>query len=151
MNRIMGTAHLARWLGVLFVFLFVTGCATGRSYPSPQEIETTLESIMANANPANGAAIVEEYSCGACHISYGDAPVDLAPSFTELRDVAGERRPELSAEAYVYESIVYPEAHLVEGYIGNMPTYYALQMTEDELGDLIAYLLSEQVSELYEG
>ncbi|MBC8099359.1 MAG: hypothetical protein H7Y11_07945, partial [Armatimonadetes bacterium] len=52
------------------------------------------------------------------------------------------RRPPLTAEAYLYESILYPTAYEVEGYTGQMPRTYG-ELSDRDLGDIIAYLLTQ--------
>jgi hypothetical protein len=55
---------------------------------------------------------------------------------------AATRRPPLSAAEYVYESITTPTAYVVEGFQPAMPPNYPERLTDQELGDIIAYLLS---------
>lgn len=99
-----------------------------------------VEPLLQNANPANGAALIEQYECYACHIA--GAP-GIAPVLTGVGRIAAERRPPLTAAAYLYESILYPHVHLVEGYIDSMPRNFGERLSDQELGDLIAYLLQQ--------
>jgi cytochrome c oxidase subunit 2 len=43
-------------------------------------------------------------------------------------------------EAYLRESIVNPRAKVVEGWKGIMPGNYESQVTEEELGEVVAYI-----------
>ncbi|GAB4509226.1 MAG: hypothetical protein OHK0046_03850 [Anaerolineae bacterium] len=95
--------------------------------------------LLVNADPVNGAELVELYGCNACH--GGSNAGHLAPGHTQVAEVAADRHPPLTAAAYLYESIIYPGAYLVEGYQNNMPRTYADQMPDEDLGDIIAYLL----------
>jgi hypothetical protein len=61
--------------------------------------------------------------------------------------LAAERRPSLTAAAYVYESIIYPGAFIVDDYYNNMPRIYHDQIPDDELGDIIAYLLTPKAEQ----
>ena len=99
-----------------------------------------VEPLLADADPTAGEELVELYGCTVCH--GGDNAGRLAPGYTGLSAVAAERRPPLTAEAYVYESIIYPGAYDVEGYANNMPRIYDTQISDDDLGDIIAYILS---------
>ena len=50
----------------------------------------------------------------------------------------------MTAEEYVYESIVAPAAYLVETYedAGAMPQNFAEKLSEDEIQALVAWLLN---------
>jgi hypothetical protein len=57
--------------------------------------------------------------------------------------IAGERVPGLTAEAYLRESIVDPNAYLVDDYTrGLMPRGYADNLTTEEIDSLVQYMLS---------
>lgn len=101
--------------------------------------------LLEDADPANGELLVQEYACVGCHMANANAR--LAPPFTQVAAVAGERRPPLQPEAYIYESILYPGAYEVEGYMNNMPRNYGTLVSDDELGDIIAYLLTLEENE----
>lgn len=99
--------------------------------------------LLANADPARGPDLLQKHGCSACHA--GQNAGYLAPGHAGLYALAAERRPPLTAAAYVYESIVYPGAYIVEGYDQvNMPRIYEQQISPDELGDIIAYLLTPE-------
>lgn len=100
----------------------------------------TAQLLLTGADPARGAELVEEKGCNACHA--GPNAGRLAPPHAEVAAFAAERRPPLTAPAYVYEAIVFPGEFVVDGYQNNMPRVYAEQLTDEELGDIIAYLLT---------
>lgn len=100
-----------------------------------------VEALLVNADAERGETLVQRYGCVACHAGAG-ADNRLAPHWTGLADRAADRHPPLSAEAYLYESIVYPRAVDIEGYTGNMPLIYGSQIPPDDLGSIIAYLLT---------
>lgn len=97
--------------------------------------------LLASADPARGEELILQYGCTACH--GGENAGRLAPDWSSLREVAADRRSPLTAAAYVYESIIHPGAYTVEGYVNNMPRLYDEQISEADLGDIIAYLISE--------
>ncbi len=84
-----------------------------------------------------GEKLSAQYECNACHME-GDG--STAPLFAGLADAAATRRELLDAEQYLYEAIVFPGAHLVDGYTDAMPHNYADRLSLPEIGDLIAYL-----------
>ena len=98
-----------------------------------------LARAMAGADAEIGERLVAETDCATCHLT-GDGRT--APLFDGLASAAAGRRPSLSAEAYLYEAIVSPAAHLVEGYAQAMPNNYGERYSEAELGHMIAYLLT---------
>ena len=100
---------------------------------------TELELIMDEANADIGAGLINEHDCFACHV-LGDG--SLSPLFDGIGALAADRRPPLSAAAYLYESIVDPSAFLLEGYSDSMPNTYTESLTHQEIGHIIAYLLT---------
>ena len=98
-----------------------------------------VATALAGASPAAGEKLIAEYACGACHLA-GDGRI--APLFPGIADRAIDRRPPLSAEQYLYESIVRPTAFLVPDYAGAMPINYADRLSQSEIGHIIAHLLS---------
>lgn len=100
-----------------------------------------IAQIVAKGNIQRGAALVEQYGCAVCH-RLGAVNQDIAPAFAGIAERAAIREPGLSAPEYLYESIINPAAFVVEGYNPVMPQNYPDRLTEDELGDILAYLLS---------
>lgn len=142
-------------IGVLLLFgaLFLAEIAEvsggDASIPTPAQTlvaETYADEVarlLQDADPARGEALVKRYACVSCHEGAG-AQNRLAPVWDGLASVAADRHPPLSAAAYLYESIVYPRAHEVEGYTGQMPLIYGRTIPDAELGDIIAYLLTKE-------
>lgn len=96
--------------------------------------------LLEDADPANGAKLIQAQICAACHLLAPESPI--APNFAELAVAAHIRRPPLTAAAYIYESIVDPLAYVVEGYGPSMPQDYREKLSDKEIGDIIAYLLT---------
>ncbi|MDX1991608.1 MAG: c-type cytochrome [bacterium] len=135
-------------LGLFFVIFLSEFIDLSQRGGGETEItETTyldvVEPLLANANPENGPALLQKHGCNACHA--GQNAGHLGPPHSEVHAVAADRRPPLTAAAYIYESIVYPGAFILEEYDDvNMPRIYGEQIPDDELGDIIAYLLQPQ-------
>jgi hypothetical protein len=49
----------------------------------------------------------------------------------------------LSAEEYLRESIVDPAAYIVEGYPDGMPKAYKILLSEEDIDNLVAFLLTQ--------
>ncbi len=123
--------------GLLAVIISAAAPANGTADTGLYAAE--VAAALAGADASIGAELVASKVCAACHLA---ADSNLAPAFTGLADVAGQRRPPLSAAAYLYEAILFPAAHLVDGYTDSMPRNYAEELSQSELGHIIAYLLT---------
>lgn len=104
----------------------------------------TVNTLLANADPANGALLVAQHGCIVCHRT--GAPNGIAPAFTGLADRAATRRPPLTAAAYIYEAIINPGVFTAhdgsDAYASAMPQNFAQILTPQEIGDIVAYLLT---------
>lgn len=91
----------------------------------------------------NGTILVAGASpCVACHMVSGDVAV-VGPNLAGIANRAAERVPDSSAAEYLRVSIIDPNSYIVEGYSeGIMPLNYADTLTEEQINDLVAYLLS---------
>ncbi|NDJ59901.1 MAG: c-type cytochrome [Chloroflexi bacterium] len=138
--------YIVLGLLIAFVLLFIVGMLTvdtsapSNDAPLSADGDAVVEVLLANADPANGALLVETYDCTACHRA--GVEVGIAPSFVGIAERAAERRPPLSAAAYLYESITAPDAYVLEGYSNSMVQNYDERITDDDIGDIIAYLLT---------
>lgn len=124
-----------QWLiGCLAGTVILAGCST-----PPPAAET-----LPQGDATNGAALFTEAingapSCSTCHSLDGTGVV--GPS---LQGYAARAATEtdLSAEAYTYQSIVQPAAHIVAGFQNVMYGQYGQKLSQQQLADLIAYLLT---------
>lgn len=80
--------------------------------------------------------------CITCHSLEPDVVI-VGPSQAGLEVRAETRVPGLSAEEYIRQSIVEPNAYIVEGFTPDvMYQNYATDLTQDQINDLIAYTLT---------
>lgn len=92
---------------------------------------------------ARGQTLAEGQGCRQCHTI--DGTTGSGPTWKGL---AGSTRPLASGEevvaddAYLFNSIVDPNSQIVEGYEAVMPTYYADQLDEQQITDLVEYIKS---------
>ena len=109
--------------------------ATVAVYAVDQSGEGRVEAI-------EGRAVFLTKGCTACHSLQGvSETAQIGPNLTGLSDRAGDRIPGLSAEEYVRQSVLEPQAFIVEEFTGiEMPT---LPMTTEELGMLVEFVLNE--------
>jgi cytochrome c2 len=92
-------------------------------------------------DPANGEALFNSNACSACHNVTEDV-AGAGPALVGIASRAGSRVDGLSAEDYLHQSIVDPNAYVVEGFSGIMPPFSILPDTD--VSDLIAYLMTLQ-------
>lgn len=103
--------------------------------------------LPADASPVEiGQAVYENAGCIGCHGEPGGAGI-VGPSLGGIASRAGDTVPGLSAEEYILQSIVQPNAYLVPEcptgacVAGLMPQNYSDQLSEQELDGLVQYLL----------
>ncbi len=89
-----------------------------------------------------GRTLFYAKGCAGCHKKAGEQnSFSVGPDLTGLVDRAGLRKPGMSADAYVRESIKTPSAFVVPGF-GNatfgMPD---LGLSDGEIDDVAAFLL----------
>jgi cytochrome c oxidase subunit 2 len=89
-----------------------------------------------------GAKIFASAGCGSCH-TLGKAGTNgnIGPSLDDLAQAAGQREPGTSAEDYVRQSILDPEAFTVKGFQkGVMPSFKG-RLDDKQVQALVDYLL----------
>jgi mono/diheme cytochrome c family protein len=80
--------------------------------------------------------------CVTCH-SLEPGKTLVGPSHAGLATKAATAVEGVSAEDYLRESIVTPDAHVTEGFTpGVMYQNYGKDLTEQEIDDLVAYLMT---------
>ena len=139
-----GRVVVAIALLALIAFAAVLVAINARPEPDSSEIKADsyadeVAVALAGADSEIGGDLVYELECNLCHLQ-GDG--SLSPLFYGLADIASERRPPLSAAQYLYEATLYPSLHLVEGYTNAMPNDYEERLTRQQVGHIIAYLLT---------
>lgn len=128
--------------GFFLLELFtVDTTAEGFEEVSETAYREEVDALLAIAQPENGEPLLQTYGCTACHVI--GAANNIAPPFEGLMERAAERRPPMPADAYVYESIIHPGVYVVEGYPNSMVANFEERVTEQELADILAYLLEQ--------
>jgi cytochrome c2 len=97
------------------------------------------EATSGEGDAENGEQLVAD-NCTGCHAIDSDETV-VGPSLQNVANVAGDRVEGLSAEEYLHQSLVEPDAHKPEGFEdANMPSY--AEWPESDLNDVVAYLMT---------
>ncbi|MBI3978633.1 MAG: c-type cytochrome [Chloroflexi bacterium] len=96
-------------------------------------------------NPERGKEIYETRAspaCSTCHVVAGRG-TQIGPELTKIATTAATRKPGMSAEAYIRESITDPSAFVVSGFPdGVMPKTYGQTLSAEQLSDLVAYYMT---------
>ncbi len=80
--------------------------------------------------------------CVTCH-SLEEGVSLVGPSHASVGARAGDQVPGQSAEDYIRESIVNPDAHIVDGFSpGVMYPKYANELTDEQIDALVAFMVS---------
>jgi len=129
-------------LALLFVFVFalvfvLTACGGGSGEPN-------ADAAAAGEKLFKQTVIGSQAGCATCH-SLDAGLVIVGPSLNGIASRAGSTVSGLSAEEYLRQSIIDPDAHLVEGFpAGTMPQVWEDELTGDQIDQLIAFLMTQK-------
>jgi coenzyme F420-reducing hydrogenase delta subunit/cytochrome c2 len=119
-----------------------------RSFHSNEIFRLTYKTQQIGGNPLAGKEIFNDRSigstgsCNVCHSVQKDV-ILVGPSLAGIANTAAQRIPEMTAEEYLRESIVSPDAYIVEGYPpGQMLADFGENLSSKEIDNLISYLLT---------
>jgi mono/diheme cytochrome c family protein len=90
---------------------------------------------------ARGRQLYRSMGCANCH-EPNLIGQRLGPALEHIGTAAAARRPGLSAEEYIRQSILDPGAYVVPGYQDSMPRDLGRDLSPTDLDALVAYLLS---------
>jgi len=98
---------------------------------------------------ANAAEAFVKFECGTCHVHpLIEEGGDMGPDLAAIGPAAGQRKPGLSAEQFLMESIVKPNAVIADGFEADtMPDDYASRMTVIEMNMIIDAILGKTPKE----
>lgn len=100
---------------------------------------TTPSGPQAELTPAQNFVAM---GCAGCHLLNDIGVGVTGPDLNNLPNVAATRVPGQDAETYVHNSIVHPNDFIVPGYQGGlMPENFGTRMSEEEINNLVAWLL----------
>ena len=121
--------------------------------PAGPVVGNDITKTLPEGNAQAGETLAATLGCTACHIVAPVGPAWLASadqpgigsrSQTRLSEVDYKGSAK-TPEQYLFEAIVLPDAYVVSGFApGVMPGTYANSLTDQQMADLIAYLLSLQ-------
>jgi mono/diheme cytochrome c family protein len=84
---------------------------------------------------------VFQQNCATCH-SADPNTVIVGPSLAGIASRAATRVEGLDAQQYIEQSILTPDAYVVEGYTDLMPKDFGRKLSGEELDAVITYLFT---------
>lgn len=130
--------HKGAFLLLLVMTASIAACGGG---PSP----AAVASGGGGGNVADGKKVFNQIAsppCSSCH-SIESGVTLVGPSLANIGSSASTIESGVSAEAYLKQSIVDPNAYVTSGFSANiMPANYGTQLTEQQINDVAAYLMS---------
>ena len=120
--------------------------------PTGPTVGTDITKELPEGDPIAGEALTVSLGCTACHTVAVEGigpywpPTPNEPGIGERADTRISQ-PDYTGIAedgtqYLFESIVLPADFLVDGYDNLMPNNYSSTLTDQDMADLIAYLLT---------
>ena len=104
--------------------------------------ETGDSAVKAGEELFAQTVIGSQAGCATCH-SKDAGVVIVGPSIAGIGSRAGSTVAGQSAEDYLEESILHPDAYLVEGFpAGTMPQVWGDELSNEQVDQLIAYMLT---------
>lgn len=103
---------------------------------------TSRVAVAPSTTIERGRTLFYAKGCVGCHRKAGEQnSVPVGPDLTGLADRAAERKPGMSAEAYVRESIRTPGAFIAPGFSTATLAMPDLGLSDDEIDAVTAFLL----------
>jgi cytochrome c2 len=119
-----------------------TPTAPPTAAPLPLEVLQKEFAALPKGDAEGGTATFTTAGCAACHALEPDVKI-VGPSQAGIATRAATRKPGYSAEVYLYESIILPNAYVVEGFqAGLMTPTFKETLKPQEIADLIAFLMT---------
>jgi cytochrome c551/c552 len=98
---------------------------------------------IASADPGRAESISLANGCVGCH-SVDPAQQMTGPTWYHIGDTAVSRVPGESPAYYLYQSIVDPGAYVVPNFVsGVMPATFGETLSDQDLADLLVYMLNQ--------
>lgn len=98
-----------------------------------------IVSELPAGNADNGTKLYNAKGCVGCH-SLEQGKRLVGPTFYNVYEDAKNQVPGMEPDAYLYQSIVDPNAHIVTTYqSGLMPATFSSQFTPQEMADMLAW------------
>ncbi len=141
-----------RWSYVLFavLLLMMSACTNVMVLGQIETSTPTPLPYVVSGNPEVGRAIFMGelkregiLPCSTCHYVEAHQRILVGPNMAGISKRAQVRVPDISAVDYLEQSIREPEAYMVDGFpIGTMNEKYDSRLSDEDVEDVIAYLMT---------
>ncbi len=128
--------QIVRFLVLLALMILISACgASADPTPTPMPTLTVAQ--------AQGKQLFGKLpgNCATCHALEANVTI-VGPSLNGIANQAASRVPGLDARQYLEQSILKPDAYLIENFGDLMPKDLAKKLTTDEMNALVEYLLT---------
>lgn len=126
----------------LILALVLVACGGGGDNSSGEEAGQDLAALGEELYKGQTIGSASSPGCVTCH-SLEEGVTLVGPSHTGVGSRAGTLVAGMSAEEYLKESIVEPNAHIVDGFSpGVMYQNYANELSTEQVNALAAYMLT---------
>jgi mono/diheme cytochrome c family protein len=145
--------HWGRIVAILALSFVFAACSSAnvqnegrvRSTEIPSTTQPDGAGDTDTGDPERGAQLFTQSvggmpSCSTCH-ALDDSQL-VGPGMAGIAARAESREEGMSAAEYLHTSITEPGAYVVEGFQNVMPDIYEQSLSEAQIRDLIAYLLT---------
>jgi cytochrome c2 len=140
---------MSNLINIVIVVMFAGVCVACTPVPPPTSAPApTSPESPTLGNASNGAQIFtqgvnQSPPCSSCHfVASSQTGFNLGPNLASIAERAANRVDGMNAEEYIHESIVDPRRYVVPGYRNLMYPDYAEHISEQDIQDLAAYLLT---------
>lgn len=82
-----------------------------------------------------------EGACIGCHVIAGMGGGTTGPALSNIGNVAATRKPGMSAEDYIRESLLEPSAYVVQGFQPIMPSFKG-RISDEQLNQLVQFYMT---------
>jgi len=114
------------------------------AHGAPEPKTPTEDTAQLTPDQAAGSKIFTgKGGCVGCH-NAGSGGGATGPNLSHIATEGATMKPGMDAPAYIEESIRSPQAFIVPGYPPVMPTNFSQVLTNDEIKQVIAYLLTKK-------
>lgn len=156
-GRLLMSSLLVPMLSVLLLLALACGGAAAPTVPPtetkptspPTPVDTPTTAPVDGPGEEDGEAIFTGLGlCATCHTIEEVATGLVGPDLTHIGTDAGTRKPGVSAEDYIRESIREPEDFVAEGVeratAGVMTSAITANLTDGQLDALVEFLLKQR-------
>jgi len=132
------------FVSIAAIYLVTLSALVGLGFVLPRyEIPQAGEETAVNTPEERGEALFYDsvIGCYLCH-SIGGSGGSRGPDLSGIGDIEPARRPDMSIEDFIRQSITDPAASIAPDFPPIMPANFGDRLTEQQLTDLVAFMKS---------